>query len=224
MQHLPNGCKLGILAYEDGFRMAETQPKKASDILQSYRRWKEEGEALKTQAQGFLVERFHDLIQEAQQVQQDLWDDFGHSVKFPANPKFAKKAKARGTGKKSVAAARPAGTGASGAGGSAAGGATKSSASQKPMSSGAPLRAPATEPIGRLQVPVSSGTPRPPRSMSAGKGKGNERTLAQLTRQVEKARQRLEEAKASGSAVKIQNAEDRLYELSDELRLLNAGG
>lgn len=224
MRHLPNGGKPGILAYEDGFRMAETQPRKASDILQSYRRWKEEGEALKTQAQGFLVERFHELIQEAQQVQQDLWDDFGHSVKFPANPKFAKKAKARGTGKKSVAAARPAGAGVSGAGGAAEGGALKSTASQKPMPTGAPLRAPATEPTRRLQVPVASGTPRPPRSLGAGKSKGNERTLAQLTRQVEKARQRLEEAKASGSAVKIQNAEDRLYELSDELRLLNAGG
>jgi hypothetical protein len=212
--------------------MAESRPTNPTDILQSYRRWKEQGESLKSQAQGFLVERFHELIQEAQQVQHDLWEDFGHTVKFPANPKFAKKAKGRPATRKTAASPRPAGTSAAATAPSPA---SKASAAQKPSAERAPLRMtspesarpqdhqpqPAPSQSYRPAVPIPSArTPRPAPKATRPPAEPA-KTLAQLTRQVEKAKLRLEEARASGSAIKIQNAEDRLYELSDELRLLS---
>lgn len=164
--------------------MSDSRQKNPNDVLQSYRRWKEQGEALKSQAQGFLVERFHELVQEAQQVQHDLYEDFGHVAKFPVNPKFAKKGRGRAPLKKPSASATKIAAPAQ---------ETKSAATQKASGSGANLRMPRDEKSKKLEL---------------------------LNRQVEKARQRLADAKASGSAVKIQNAEDKLYELSDELRLI----
>lgn len=182
--------------------MADVRQKNPSDVLQSYRRWKEEGAALKAQAQNLLVERFHELVQEAQQVQHDLYDDFGHTVKFPVNPKFAKKGKARPAARK--AAASPSAPPAQFS-------SAKASAAQKPSGGGSALRVRAVD-----TTPPEAATKRfaPPKT-DAGR-----REVERLARQVEKARQRLAEAKESGGPVKIQNAEDRLYELSDELRLL----
>lgn len=191
--------------------MADARQKTPNDVLQSYRRWKEEGAELKAQAQNLLVERFHELVQEAQQVQHDLHEDFGHAVKFPANPKFAKKGKARPSARKPSAAVRvvpasvvppPAAQPSS----------AKPSAAQKPLGGASPLR---VSPMERAPRPATNRVP----SVKADTGA---RELERLGRQVEKARQRLAEAKASGGPVKIQNAEDRLYELSDELRLLTA--
>jgi hypothetical protein len=207
--------------------MAESRPTNPNDILQSYRRWKEQGETLKSQAQGFLVERFHELIQEAQQVQHDLWEDFAHTVKFPANPKFAKKAKGRAATKKTAASPRPAGTSAAATASPAA---SKATAAHKPSAERAPLRvaSPASaqpqvpQPQPVWPAPSAKGSRSTPKASRPAAAPTPAKTVAQLTRQVEKARLRLEEARTSGSAIKIQNAEDRLYELSDELRLLSA--
>lgn len=191
--------------------MADARQKTPNDVLQSYRRWKEEGAELKAQAQNLLVERFHELVQEAQRVQQDLHEDFGHAVKFPANPKFAKKGRARPSARKPAAAARVAPASVVPAPAAQAPGA-KSSAVQKPSGGPSPLR---VSPIEKTPRPAEKRAP-------SGKADTGARELERLGRQVEKARQRLAEAKASGGPVKIQNAEDRLYELSDELRLLTA--
>ncbi|MDZ7637199.1 MAG: hypothetical protein U5J83_02945 [Bryobacterales bacterium] len=189
--------------------MAETRQKNPGDVLQSYRRWKEEGEALKAQAQSLLVERFHELVQEAQQVQHDLYEDFGHTVKFPVNPKFAKRGKARPAARKTAVAAARAAPAMSPAAPAPAP-VTKVSAAQKASGGGASLRMSTVEPAQRSAP-----------GAGAKKDTGA-RALEHLSRQVDKARQRLAEAKVSGGAVKIQNAEDRLYELSDELRLMTA--
>ena len=203
--------------------MADARQKTPGDVLQSYRRWKEEGAALKAQAQNLLVERFHELLREAQQVQHDLYEDFGHTVKFPVNPKFAKKGKARPVARKTLAVAPP--TAPSPAAGSSSAPASTSSsvaapapasrpsAAQKPSGVGSPLR---VSPAERAPKAASSKRPSPVKAEQGA------REIERLTRQVEKARERLAEAKESGGPVKIQNAEDRLYELSDELRLLTA--
>lgn len=191
--------------------MAELRHSDTNDVLRSYRRWKEEGAELKARAQGLLVERFHELVREAQQVQHDLHEDFGHTVKFPVNPKFAKKGKARPAARKVAAGiAAPANAGLPPA---VTAPAVKASPVQK--ASGGTL-APRVSPTAKTTPVAISRTPK-----SAKKETGV-RELERLTRQVEKARQRLAEAKVSGGPVKIQNAEDRLYELSDELRLLTA--
>lgn len=183
-------------------------------MLRSYRRWKEEGAELKARAQNLLVERFHELVREAQQVQHDLFEDFGQAVKFPVNPKFAKKGKSRPAAKKAAALATPSSVNsplvarASGA---------EAPAVRKPSGPPSTLRVNPPEKTARAVAA------RPSRSgkQTTGQATGaNE--LEHLARQVEKARQRLEEARKSGGPVKIQNAEDRLYELSDELRLLTA--
>ncbi|MCL4782830.1 MAG: hypothetical protein KJZ70_07340 [Bryobacterales bacterium] len=198
--------------------MADARPKTASDVLQSYRRWKEEGAALKAQAQNLLVERFHELLREAQQVQHDLYEDFGHTVKFPVNPKFAKKGKTRPPARKPLAGApvaappapssTPAGAGSPSA---AHAPSSRHSAVQKPSGGASALRVSPAE-----RAPRAASSKRP----SASRADQGAREIERLTRQVEKARERLAEAKESGGPVKIQNAEDRLYELSDELRLL----
>ncbi len=189
--------------------MADARQKNPSDVLQSYRRWKEEGAALKAQAQNLLVERFHELVQEAQQVQHDLYEDFGHTVKFPVNPKFAKKGKTRPAGKKTVTPARVAASEPL-----AHAPSTKASVVQKASGGGASLRVSATETRPRATAVPKRATPASAASSA--------REVERLSRQVEKARQRLAEAKELGGPVKIQNAEDRLYELSDELRLLTS--
>ncbi|MCZ2152611.1 MAG: hypothetical protein LC114_01730 [Bryobacterales bacterium] len=172
--------------------MADLKQQSSKDVLESYRRWKEEGAALRERARNLLIERFHELVREAQQVQQDLQEDFSHAVKFPANPKPAKKGRAR-TSAKNVAA----------------------SVRAVPPPAPAPLR----EPPAMVDRPRRRSSPKqtPP-----AKPDVEIRETEKLRREVERARQRLAEAKASGSAVRIQNAEDRLYELSDELRLRTA--
>lgn len=168
--------------------MADLKQQNPKDVLESYRRWKEEGAALRERARNLLIERFHELVREAQQVQRDLDEDFAHTVKFPANPKPAKKGRTRTSTRSAAPSAR--------------------AAAPPPA---APLKPSAAE-------------TRPPRAAASrraapAKAEVEARETERLRREVEKARQRLAEAKASGGPVKIQNAEDRLYELSDELRL-----
>ncbi|MCW5962849.1 MAG: hypothetical protein KIT83_02330 [Bryobacterales bacterium] len=177
----------------------------ASQVLAQYRRWKEDGEALRARAQSFLVERFSALIQEAQQVQHDLWEDFGQSVKFPVNPKFARKGKGRSPARKAVAAPR-------------------NSPSARPAP--APVSVPVKSGASAGAAPVTSRRTAPTASLRAPKKPGSEtvdleKKRRQLRKQIEKAEARLAQVAALGDAVKMQNAEDRLYELNDDLRLLD---
>lgn len=177
----------------------------ATQVLAQYRRWKEDGEALRSRAQSFLMERFSELIREAQQVQHDLWEDFGQTVKFPVNPKFARKGKGRTPARKAVAAARslPSASPAP----SPAPALAKSSTSARP----APAASRRAAPTASLRAP----------NRSSSEQVDAEKKRRQLRKQIEKAEARLAEVTALGDTVKMQNAEDRLYELNDDLRLLD---
>ncbi len=192
--------------------------KSVLQVLAQYRRWKEDGEALRSRAQSLLVERFADLVREAQTVQHDLWEDFGQTVKFPINPKFARKGKNRSNVKRVPSVAKPAVTPAStpsptpsvpvpgktpqvaaAADTMAAATPTRSPANARRVPTAAPLRAPVQRKADPLDI---------------------EKKRRQLRKQIEKAEARLAQVAALGDAVKVQNAEDRLYELNDDLRLL----
>jgi hypothetical protein len=194
-----------------GDEMADSESMTAS-VLAAYRTWKEEGEALKVQAQGCLMDRFADLIREAQQVQHDLFEDFGVVVKFPSNPKLAKKGRVRPVVRKAkpvVAVTAPPATPPAAPAVSVAPAATKKPASATPAaipattvktrSAAAPLRTPAK---------------------AVAKQESVESQRAQLNRKIQKAEARLKAARESGDPVRVQNAEDRLYELKDDLQLL----
>lgn len=190
--------------------------KSVLQVLAQYRRWKEDGEALRSRAQSLLVERFADLVREAQAVQHDLWEDFGQTVKFPINPKFARKGKNRSNVKRVPSVAKPAVTPASthsptssapvpgktpqvAAAADTVAATTRSPANARRVPSAAPLRAPVQRKPDPLDI---------------------EKKRRQLRKQIEKAEARLAQVAALGDAVKVQNAEDRLYELNDDLRLL----
>jgi hypothetical protein len=197
----------------------------AMDVLASYRRWKEDGEALKSRAQTLLVERFASLVQEAQQLQHDLWEDFGQAVKFPANPKFARKPKARGSARKARTVAP-----------TASPGELRITVPPAPQT---PPPAPAAQAVSTHSQAVPSHTQAVPRHAPAVREKSprpatkrvrpkaqpdpellRQKEIKKLERKRDQAELRLQQAQAEGNPARIQNAEDRLYEVSDELRLL----
>lgn len=212
--------------------MAESQ-KNATDVLASYRRWKEDGEALKARAQGLLMDRFAELIREAQQVQHDLWEDFGQIAKFPVNPKLTRKGKGRGSQRRPSSLPRPASSQPASSNsvaipaaaheprvatpaprkvsGSNEGSKSGNAEARKTIGS-APLRAPAAIPA-RTRIAA----PKPVRNPEAER----EKQRRSLMRQISKTQLRLSQARTTGDPVRIQNAEDRLYELNDDLRLLD---
>ncbi len=185
-----------------------------AQVLAQYRRWKEDGEALRARAQALLVERFSTLIREAQELQHDLWEDFGQAVKFPANPKFVRKGKGRSSPRKSTP--------------------TPKSQVAKALSSPAPA-IPANAPARRPEPPAASPvtarkapTSAPLRAPSQTRTKSpsaepvdSEKKRRQLRKLIEKTEAKLLHLRLLGDAAKIQNAEDRLYELNDDLRLLD---
>lgn len=185
-----------------------------TDVLASYRQWKAEGETLKARAQSCLLERFSALVREAQQVQQDLWEDFGHTVKFPANPKFARKAKGRAATRKPVPATASATVAAPRAAANPPLPATAPAAASGPSAraSGAVSRVQRAAEAPALRVRKTTVTPKV----------DIQKQRRQLEKQIQKAAARVEQVRLLGDAVKLQNAEDRLYELNDELRLLGA--
>lgn len=191
--------------------MAESEKTTAS-VLAAYRSWKEEGESLKARAQGCLMDRFAELIREAQQVQHDLLEDFGQVVKFPANPKPGKKGRARSVARKvSTPTARPMEVTAPPA-------AAASVATVSPAK-----RLVATKPSVAVSTAVKSrGASAPLRASTktAGEPLSVDAQRLQLTRKLQKAEARLQAARDSGDPVRVQNAEDRVYELKDDLRLL----
>jgi len=197
-----------------GGTMMVASESNAAEVLASYRRWKEDGKALKTRAQSFLMERFSELIREAQQVQHDLWEDFGQTVKFPANPKMARKGKGRSAPRNATPALRP----------------VAERSALAPQRGGATSTAPPAAPAGRVTDSLTAAatvrrTTRPSllrggeTRSGAAPAQGKKRHL--LMRQIAKAQARLEQVRALGDPVKLQNAEDRLYELNDDLRLLD---
>ncbi|MCU0228912.1 MAG: hypothetical protein MUF01_14865 [Bryobacterales bacterium] len=215
--------------------MAENPPTPAH-VLAQYRRWKEDGEALRAQAQGLLVERFHDLMREAQQLQQDLWNDFGQSIKFPANPKFVRKGKGRAPVRK-LSQANPASRvnpsaqanppqssskvdslpAPSALRGALAVAATAPAVDRKPQPAAGMPATTARKPMAAapLRAPNSTKAPTPDSSGDPQKKR------RQLLRLIQKAEEKLQQLRPLGDAAKIQNAEDRLYELNDDLRLLD---
>jgi|GEM_PF-5050002 len=214
--------------------MADADRNVAAEVLAAYRNWKENGESLKARAQGCLVDRFHELIREAQQVQQDLWDDFGQAVKFPANPKPAKRGKTRPPVRKTASVARP--------DASVPVSVVKPTVSKESARSESIRTAPArTAPLRAAAAPVEVAAPivaRPQpvrqeparvetgRATSAKRSAGNaandiETQRRELTKKLHKAEARLKAAREAGDAAKIQNAEDRVYEINDDLSLLD---
>ncbi len=188
--------------------MAESERTNTASVLAAYRKWKEEGENLKSRAQGGLMDRFAELIREAQQVQHDLLEDFGQVVKFPANPKPGKKGRSRTVTRKAAAPTRPVPVAEPPV--AVASVTKKSSVAKLPV-------AVANVPRERAQTvqPVRSS------AKSAQPQPDAEAQRAQLARKIEKAEARLKVARDSGDPVRVQNAEDRVYELKDELRLLS---
>jgi hypothetical protein len=191
--------------------MPRSEPN-AADVLASYRRWKEDGEALKARAQALLVERFASLVQEAQQLQHDLWEDFGQTVKFPVNPKFARKGKSRTTSRKARTSPTEAATSSLRIPANVPSNTPEATAA-KPSAS--PVRS-ATTKIDRPAVKQSQ--PKTPLNPEAQR----QREIRSLERKRSQAQLRLQQAQAEGNPTRIQNAEDRLYELNDDLRLLQA--
>lgn len=185
--------------------MAESDRNAAASVLSAYRSWKEEGASLKARAQGCLMDRFAELVREAQQVQHDLWEDFGQTVKFPANPKPAKKGRGRAAPRK-VAVPSP--------------------AAQSPVravqSTAPAVTPPAAAPVSsaRKAVKAISAPLRAPQKRAAAPEASAESQRRQLARKLEKAEARLKAARETGDPVRVQNAEDRVYELNDDLRLL----
>lgn len=219
--------------------MADADRNVAAEVLAAYRNWKENGESLKARAQGCLVDRFHELIREAQQVQQDLWDDFGQAVKFPTNPKPAKRGKTRPPVRKTASVARPdAAVPVSAVKPTVSKESARSESIRTAPTRTAPLRAAAAPvevaaPMAARPQPVrldaarpETGRPETGRSASAKRSAGNaandiETQRRELTKKLHKAEARLKAAREAGDAAKIQNAEDRVYEINDDLSLLD---
>jgi hypothetical protein len=135
-----------------------------SDVISDYQKWKEQGEALRTQARQAMEARFRTLLTEAAQLAEEYRADFGAPLKPPAQiTAFRYKNGARP--KKAAKKATPA--------------------------------------------------PPPPEPV-----KSNPK-IAALQKRIAAARKKLDDAKSSGAAARP--IEDKIYEMEDELRLLQQG-
>lgn len=76
------------------------------DVIQQYRKWKEQGEGLRSKAKQAMEARFAELLVEAVRVSEDYKRDFGAALKPPAVvTAFRFKAGAKAKPKKKAAAA-----------------------------------------------------------------------------------------------------------------------
>ena len=87
------------------------------DVILEYRKWKQQGEELRSQAKKAMESRFYDALIEAVQIAQEYRADFGVALKPPSpisafryksnvKPKSRKDAKSNGEAKAADAAAR----------------------------------------------------------------------------------------------------------------------
>ena len=81
------------------------------DVIQQYRKWKEQGEGLRGKAKQAMEERFAELLVEAVRISEDFKRDFGAVLKPPAvvtSFRFKQGAKAKPKKKAAAPAAAPA--------------------------------------------------------------------------------------------------------------------
>ena len=78
------------------------------DVIQQYRKWKEQGEGLRSKAKQAMEARFAELLVEAVRISEDYKRDFGAVLKPPAVvTAFRFKAGAKAKPKKKAAAPSP---------------------------------------------------------------------------------------------------------------------
>jgi len=78
------------------------------DVIQQYRKWKEQGEGLRSKAKQAMEARFAELLVEAVRISEDYKRDFGAVLKPPAVvTAFRFKAGAKAKPKKKAAAPAP---------------------------------------------------------------------------------------------------------------------
>jgi len=79
-----------------------------NDVIAEYKKWKQQGEDLRTQARAAIEARFRELMAEAVQLAEEYRADFSAPLKPPANvTAFRYKSGGKGKARK---AAKPAGT------------------------------------------------------------------------------------------------------------------
>ncbi len=72
-------------------------------VIAEYRKWKQQGHALRAQAKQAMETRFRDLLTEAAQIAQDYHQDFGATLKPPASITAFRFKTAAAKGKKGTA-------------------------------------------------------------------------------------------------------------------------
>ncbi len=165
-----------------------------SNTIEHYRDLRTQYLKLRAEAKKDLIRRFQELANELLLIQQELAEDFDHKIALPAKGKKPKKAAPSASPRKTSAAPAPA---------------------PAPAKAAAPAKTSTAK-----ASPAAHNSKEAPAPLFAVRNDDLSAEEANIMKHIDKNKKKLAEAQAAGKPTKP--IEDRLYELEDELRLVQS--